>query len=199
MNNLKYNNKGFSLVELIIVIAILAILSSVVAMGIVRYIDKSRISKQEQDVNTIYSSLNAEIISFFLSEDNQDVNGALFYGCEGNNIYTDSVTGETCGLITNVTLRQADNGAYDNDNSPAGRLLKRINDSLGGDISYAADSPVNANVTGSTSVYIMVIYNHSGVIRIEYAERGNYTVIDKNGMDTKSIKNYDGLKFSNVY
>ena len=42
------NNKGFTLVELIIVIAIMAILASVVGVSVIRYIDKAR---QSRDIN----------------------------------------------------------------------------------------------------------------------------------------------------
>ena len=39
---MKKSNKGFSLVELIIVIAIMAILAAAIAPALIRYIDKSR-------------------------------------------------------------------------------------------------------------------------------------------------------------
>jgi type IV pilus assembly protein PilA len=42
INLMKKTNKGFSLVELIIVIAIMAILAAAIAPALIRYIDKSR-------------------------------------------------------------------------------------------------------------------------------------------------------------
>lgn len=60
---LKKNNKGFSLVELIIVIAIMAILVGIVGTQVVPYIEKSRKAKDTQilsgfctDAMTAYSS-----------------------------------------------------------------------------------------------------------------------------------------------
>ena len=50
------NNKGFSLVELIIVIAIMVILIAVLAPQYLRYVEKSRVSS---DQNTIVEYINA--------------------------------------------------------------------------------------------------------------------------------------------
>ena len=66
--NRKKDNKGFSLVELIIVIAIMAILVGIVGTQVIPYIDKSRHAKDEQvlsglctDAMTAYSSNAANI------------------------------------------------------------------------------------------------------------------------------------------
>ena len=53
----KMNNKGFSLVELIIVIAIMAILVGVMAPSLMKYIEKSRYSSDVQIIDNAYSAL----------------------------------------------------------------------------------------------------------------------------------------------
>ena len=65
---MKKNNKGFSLVELIIVIAIMAILVGIVGTQVIPYIDKSRHAKDVQvlsglctDAMTAYSSNAANL------------------------------------------------------------------------------------------------------------------------------------------
>lgn len=52
---MKKSNKGFSLVELIIVIAIMAILAMTIAPATIRYIDKSRKADDLQLVGNIAS------------------------------------------------------------------------------------------------------------------------------------------------
>ena len=54
-------NKGFSLVELIIVIAIMAILAAAIAPALIRYIDKSRRSDDVAAAETINTSAQAAL------------------------------------------------------------------------------------------------------------------------------------------
>lgn len=49
----KMNNRGFSLVELIIVIAIMAILAAILAPQLMRYVDKARKSTDISNCNSI--------------------------------------------------------------------------------------------------------------------------------------------------
>lgn len=53
----KLNNKGFSLVELIIVIAIMAVLIGVLAPQYLKYVDKSRKSADEDNFQTIITAV----------------------------------------------------------------------------------------------------------------------------------------------
>lgn len=53
----KKNNKGFSLIELIIAIAILVILTGLLAPQFMKYIEKSREAKDMQTLDAVYSAV----------------------------------------------------------------------------------------------------------------------------------------------
>ena len=56
------NNKGFSLVELIIVIAIMAILVGVMAPQLIRYIEKTKESSDTQLLDTVRSAITTAVL-----------------------------------------------------------------------------------------------------------------------------------------
>lgn len=60
------NNKGFSLVELIVVIAIMAVLVGVLAPQLIRYVEKSRESTDIQNCDNIVTALKA----YYADKDN---------------------------------------------------------------------------------------------------------------------------------
>ena len=65
------NNKGFSLVELIVVIAIMAVLVGVLAPQLIRYVEKSRESTDIQNCDSIATALK----TYFA--DQEDVGGTV--------------------------------------------------------------------------------------------------------------------------
>lgn len=64
---MKMNNKGFSLVELIVVIAIMAILVGVLAPSVTGQVDKSRKSKDDQNLDGLAAAMATAITDDLVS------------------------------------------------------------------------------------------------------------------------------------
>lgn len=68
------NNKGFSLVELIVVIAIMAVLVGVLAPQLIKYVEKSREATDIQNCDSIVSAIKA----YYSDKDNAPANVTVY-------------------------------------------------------------------------------------------------------------------------
>ena len=90
--NEKKDNKGFSLVELIIVIAIMAILVGVVGTQVIPYINKSKLEKDRQIISS-YST--AAVSAYSMVADQLTSTGDLTF-----NVYS-ATAGSDCEKVAN--------------------------------------------------------------------------------------------------
>lgn len=107
-NEKKMNNKGFSLVELIIVIAIMAVLIGVLAPQYLKYVEKSR---RSADLDSIDSMVNAVTI-YSADPANSIVSDNL--KCDGGTVTADA---EVTAALTDAgitTLPKMKSKAYQN-------------------------------------------------------------------------------------
>ena len=75
----KNENKGFSLVELIVVIAIMAVMTSVLAPALLQYVERSRAQKDDSAMGEVTNAI-------MLALSDQDIyDEVLFYACTNNN------------------------------------------------------------------------------------------------------------------
>lgn len=85
---MKKNNKGFSLVELIIVIAIMAILAGALAPALIKYINKSRRSTDVQNADSLRTALQTALSD----PDAADAKGANTSGPQSATVISSSAT-----------------------------------------------------------------------------------------------------------
>ena len=74
MKKFKENNKGFSLVELIVVIAIMVVLIAVLGSTILGYVEKSKYSKDMQALDAV----NTAVKSFVAEPDSKYTSGTTY-------------------------------------------------------------------------------------------------------------------------
>ena len=87
------NNKGFSLVELIIVIAIMAILVGVIAPQLIKYIEKTNESSDTQLCDSIRSALTTAALDPDVVKDGHGITmtGTTVSACCADSVYKTAV------------------------------------------------------------------------------------------------------------
>ena len=73
LQKLRGNSKGFTLIELMIVIAIIGILAAIAIPNFIAYRDKAYCSKAETDAQSVLASLS----SYFSEPDNTSIAGGI--------------------------------------------------------------------------------------------------------------------------
>lgn len=103
------NNKGFSLVELIIVIAIMAILVGVMAPQLIRYIDKTNQSSDVQLLDSVKSAVQTAM----LDPDVVAAGGGFTLDDDGNATFSLSDVFGTDKIGDEVSLTLGEDAATD--------------------------------------------------------------------------------------
>ena len=127
----KLNNKGFSLVELIIVMAIMAILVGAVAPQVFKYVERAREAKDLQLVNTAFTAVQTAVLSSEVAVEkvtNQSIDDAL----ETISTSTPDVSAEIKSLLgADMETESLINGKCVSKNGKAGLLKIDYNNATG--------------------------------------------------------------------
>ena len=189
------DNGAFTLVELIIVIAIMAILAGAIAPAMIRYIRKARASKATEEARVIMQSVQHSIASA-RGEDLDIVVDKQFIDQAGNS--------HACSVITNYDISRAQNNVAVAEGDPgysdyvlSQDILEELHSSSGSEYKFyrfngSQSNPLGANCEQFYAQYgcpgIIVAYDDSGyVFFLEYYnfgcliryEDGEYTYCEK--------------------
>jgi type IV pilus assembly protein PilA len=136
--NKKMNNKGFSLVELIIVIAIMAVLVGVLAPQFLKYVERSRKSTDVQTVAEIISAVNV----YAADPSTTDVAVSTNYTIQLSTTANDLSSATTCATQIKNALENAGIHSV---------VLKSKDWSTSGTITLTAAVAADGSVTYSSS------------------------------------------------
>lgn len=152
---IKKNNKGFSLVELIVVIAIMAILAVTLAPRLTTYIEKARRGTDRETINAIYTAVHLAVADETTLADAQSVaTTALSLGD------TDATTHLTMYSVAN------DDWTFDTTYTDVDNLLIQEIHDVVGQFTLRSNLSVNATtitVTVAAADDVTVILDYDGV------------------------------------
>lgn len=149
MKKLTKNNKGFSLVELIVVIAIMAVLVGVLAPQLIKYVEKSRQATDIQNCDSIATTLK----TYF--SDKENLKGNVTVTVKNGASIAYSVSVQNSGLDTKASNALRDAGLQDTQLKGSEWTNDEIGityDSTTGKISYAASSAYYNATNNATEI-----------------------------------------------
>lgn len=173
-------NRGFTLVELIIAIAIMAVLASAIGMSVVHYIKKARASNAMEELRTIVSAVEMGLISSYAEDHEMNLN-KTYIDATGN--------AQACGVITNWMISRAQNNSTSGINASnaleyyfAQKVLEELNASGGSDYKFLnftgdEDEPLGMDCATFYSKFgcpgVIVVYGGEGkVLFAQYYNSG---------------------------
>ena len=102
----KKNNKGFSLVELIVVVAIMAVLVAVLAPTLLRYVEKTRVQKDASAVSEVVQAVKIALADEDINKATSSGDKVVIVDSEdatelstGNNTSLSTELGKTIGTV----------------------------------------------------------------------------------------------------
>lgn len=148
-------NKGFSLVELIIVMAIMAILVGVVASQVIPYMEKSRQAKDQQQISSIATSLVSAI-----AQDATYDQGALTaddtFSLTDLGTHTSTTIASTFCDLMNCTDLTTVEGTYSGSGANSKMKSKEAKAATGITVTLSSSGKVTVKLTGTTSAKLEV-------------------------------------------
>ena len=160
----KLNNKGFSLVELIIVIAILAILVGVLAPQLIKYIEKAKVANDTQIADTLHSAITYALMD-------PEVNSAN----DGSEVWIDRFTCTTdeYGGSGPQQVRMYFGCGYDTTDC---KFLQTVTEIVGFNpfTTNAEDQGFKSTSGGPYSLRAMAVVNDSGsgfAVYVQFSDR----------------------------
>lgn len=182
------NRRGFTLVELMVVLAVTAILAALAGGGLLAYIRLARFQKNESNARAMFQTAQLATAQMELAGEKDDFTAQVAANGHGGHItqpLTETMTPEECeALNTRVYALYFDKGAQPTQDTPEGKLYAYIKQYVY-DSSFL-DAAFCIEIDASTGQVFSVFYD-SGVQALRFANNKGQT--DAALLDDRSYQN----------
>lgn len=182
------NRRGFTLVELMVVLAVTAILAVLAGGGLLAYIRLARFQKNESNARAMFQTAQLAAAQMELAGEKDDFTAQVAANGHGGHItqpLTETMTQEECeALNARVYALYFDKGAEPEENTPEGKLYAYIKDYVY-DSSFL-DAAFCIEIDASTGQVFSVFYD-SGAKALRFADNKGQT--DATLLDDRSYQN----------
>ena len=183
------NRRGFTLVELMVVLAVTAILAALAGGGLLAYIRLARFQKNESNARAMFQTAQLATAQLELAGEKDDFTAQVAAQGHGGHItqpLTETMTPEECeALNARVYALYFDKGAEPAENTPEGKLYAYIKQYVY-DSSFL-DAAFCIEIDASTGQVFSVFYD-SGVQALRFANNQNGTT-NATLLDDRSYQN----------
>ena len=183
------NRRGFTLVELMVVLAVTAILAVLAGGGLLAYIRLARFQKNESNARAMFQTAQLAAAQMELAGEKDDFTALVAAEGNGGHItepLTDTMTQDECdALNARVCALYFDKGAEPEENTPEGKLYAYIKDYVY-DSSFL-DAAFCIEIDASTGQVFSVFYD-SGAKALRFADNKDGTT-DATLLDDRSYQN----------
>lgn len=182
------NRRGFTLVELMVVLAVTAILAVLAGGGLLAYTRLARFQKNESNARAMFQTAQLAAAQMELAGEKDDFTALVAAEGNGGHItepLTDTMTQEECdALNARVCALYFDKGAEPTPDTPEGKLYAYIKDYVY-DSSFL-DAAFCIEIDASTGQVFSVFYD-SGTQALRFADNKGQT--DATLLDDRSYQN----------
>ena len=182
------NRRGFTLVELMVVLAVTAILAVLAGGGLLAYTRLARFQKNESNARAMFQTAQLAAAQMELAGEKDDFTALVAAQGNGGHItepLTDTMTQEECdALNARVCALYFDRGAEPEENTPEGKLYAYIKQYVY-DSSFL-DAAFCIEIDASTGQVFSVFYD-SGAQALRFADNKGQT--DATLLDDRSYQN----------